>query len=176
MLYIKKANLKDIDEEYTFTAKLPLIESGFRNFFYGIPKEEFESKCLNFEIELSILPSPVGNDLPMTTYYLWLDDTIIGIFTVIHELNEYQKERDGHIAYAILKEYRGKGYATKGLKMVIEDAKNYIKEDEIYMHTTKDNPSSLKVMLNNGAYISNETEIDYFTRIKLRWLMSSFFD
>ena len=41
MLYIKKANLKDIDEEYTFTAKLPLIESGFRNFFYGIPKEEF---------------------------------------------------------------------------------------------------------------------------------------
>lgn len=167
MLYIKKANLDDIEEEYEFTCRLPFLESGFRNYFYGIPKEEFREKCLEYEISLSLMSSPNNMLLPMTTYYLWLDKTIIGIFTVIHELNEYQKERDGHIAYAILKDYRNQGYATKGLSLVLEDAKNYVKEDEIYMHTTKDNPSSLKVMLNNGAYITKETEKDYFTRIKL---------
>ena len=53
--------------------------------------------------------------LPMTTYFLWLDNKIIGIYHVIHELNEYQRERDGHISYAILKDYRGQGYASKGL-------------------------------------------------------------
>jgi predicted acetyltransferase len=104
----------------------------------------------------------------MTTYYLWLDNTIIGIFTVIHELNEHQRERDGHIAYAVLREYRGKGYASEGLRLVIEDAKNYIKEDEIYLHTTRDNQASLKVMLNNGAYIAKENEFEYFTRIKIK--------
>lgn len=168
MLYIKKANLEDIEEEYNFTQKLPFLENGFKNFFYDIPKEEFREKCIEYEICLSLLTSPFGMVLPMTTYYLWLDKTIIGIFTVIHELNEYQKERDGHIAYAILKEYRGNGYATKGLSMVLEDAKNYVKEDEIYMHTQKNNKASLKVMINNGARIVKETETDCFTRIKIR--------
>lgn len=167
MLYIKKANIDDLDEEFNFTSELPFLESGFRNFFYGIPKEEFREKCIEYEINLSLLSAPLGQILPMTTYYLWLDNKIIGIFTVIHELNDHQRERDGHIAYAVLEKYRGQGYATKGLSLVIEDAKNYVKEDEIYMHTTKDNQASLKVMLNNGAYIAKETEIDYFTRIKL---------
>ena len=168
MLYIKKANLDDLEAEYIFTKKLPFLELGFRNYFYGIPKEDFREKCIEYEICLSLLSEPLGNIFPMTTYYLWLDNEIIGIFTVIHELNEHLKKMDGHIAYAILKEYRGNGYATKGLSLVLEDAKKYIKEDEVYMHTTKDNPASLKVMINNGAYIAKETEKDYFTRIKIK--------
>lgn len=168
MLYIKKANYEDLEEEYTFITKLPYLESGFRNYFYGIPKEEFKEKCLDRQIYLSLLPSPVGNVLPMTTYYLWLDNVIIGIFTVMHELNVMQKELDGHIAYAVLEEYRGNGYATQGLGLVLKDAKNYIKEEEVYLHTRKNNPKSLKVMLNNGAYIAKETEFDYFTRIKIK--------
>lgn len=168
MLYIKKANYEDIKEEYNFISKLPYLEKGFRNFFYGISKEDFREKCLDYQINYSLLTEPKGNILPMTTYYLWLGNEIIGIFTVIHELDEYQKQRDGHIAYAVLEEYRGNGYATKGLGLVIEEAKKYIKEDEIYLHTTKNNPESLKVMLNNGAYIKEETAVDYFTRIKIK--------
>ena len=168
MIYIKKANLDDIEEEFIFMNKLPFVETGFRNFFYGISREEFRETCLEYQINLSLLTEPKGQILPMTTYYLWLDNTIIGIFTVIHELNEHQRERDGHIAYAVLREYRGKGYASEGLRLVIEDAKNYIKEDEIYLHTTRDNQASLKVMLNNGAYIAKENEFEYFTRIKIK--------
>lgn len=168
MLYIKKANYEDIEEEYNFITKLPFVEDGFRNFFYGITKEEFREKCINHQISLSLLTEPKGMILPMTTYYLWLGNIIVGIFTVIHELDEYQKERDGHIAYAVLKEYRGNGYATKGLELVIEEAKKIVKEDELYLHTTKNNKASLKVMLNNGAYIKEETAVDYFVRIKIK--------
>ena len=51
---------------------------------------------------------------------------------------------------------------------LLKESKNIIKETEVYMHTTKDNQASLKVMLNNGAYIAKETETDYFTRIKIK--------
>lgn len=168
MLYIKKANYDDIEEEFNLFASLPFIDKGFRNYYYGIPRENFCEKCLDLIINLDYLTEPKGIYTPQTTYFLWLDNKIIGIYTVMHELNEHQKNADGHIAYEILKEYRNKGYATKGLSLVIEESKSYIKENEIYMHTTKDNPESLKVMLNNGAYIFKETERDYFTRIKLR--------
>ena len=168
MLYIKKANYDDIEEEFNLFSSLPYVDKGFRNYYYGIPREEFRDKCLDFIINLDLLTEPKGPYTPQTTYFLWLDNKIIGIFTVMHELSEFQKAHDGHIAYEILKEYRGQGYATKGLSLVIKEALNYIKEDEIYMHTTKDNPESLKVMLNNGAYISSETERDYFTRIKIK--------
>lgn len=168
MLYIKKANLEDQEEEFVYLQKTPYLETGFRNVYALRQQEDFINNDLPWLINQSNPKTAASYAKPMTTYFLWLDNTIIGMYQVIHELTEFQREHDGHIAYTLLKEYRGKGYATKGLSLVIEDAKQYILEDEIYMHTTKDNPASLHVMLNNGAYISKETEIDYFTRIKIK--------
>ena len=168
MLYIKKLNYEDTEEEYNFLSSVPYLEKGYRNVFNNIPKEKFREECLDILINLSYLTEPKGTILPMTTYFLWLDEKIIGIYHVIHELNEYQKERDGHISYAVLKDYRGQGYASKGLSLVLEESKKIVKESAVYMHTTKDNQASLKVMLNNGAYIAKETETDYFTRIKIK--------
>ena len=45
--------------------------------------------------------------------------------------------------------------------------KDEIEEDEIYMSVNKDNTYSLKTQLNCGAYIFNENEDHYFTRIKI---------
>ena len=52
--------------------------------------------------------------------------------------------------------------------MVIEEAEKTVPEDEIYLRVNKDNPASLKVMLNNGGYIHHEDEIKYYVRIKRR--------
>ena len=72
-----------------------------------------------------------------------------------------------HFESPIIKKYRKRGYATRGLKLVIELIKDEIKEDEIYMSVNKDNTYSLKTQLNCGAYIFNENEDQYFTRIKI---------
>ena len=69
--------------------------------------------------------------------------------------------------YGIIKKYRKRGYATRGLKLVIELIKDEIKEDEIYMSVNKDNTYSLKTQLNCGAYIFTKNEDQYFTRIKI---------
>ena len=58
----------------------------------------------------------------------------------------------------IKKECRGRGYATEGLRLVIEKARDIIPEDEIYMSVHKDNPASLKAQLHNGAYIAREDD------------------
>ena len=98
---------------------------------------------------------------------MWDDDEIVGLFKVRKKLNDSLREGAGHIGYGIIKKYRNKGYATRGLKLVIELIKDEIEEDEIYMSVNKDNPYSLKTQLNCEAYIFNENEDHYFTRIKI---------
>ena len=52
--------------------------------------------------------------------------------------------------------------------MKINEIKELIQEDEVYLRVNKDNPASLKVMLKNGGYIHHESETQYFVRIKNR--------
>lgn len=91
----------------------------------------------------------------------------MGLFKVRKKLNDSLRKGAGHIGYGIIKKYRKRGYATRGLKLVIELIKDEIKEDEIYMSVNKDNTYSLKTQLNCGAYIFTENEDQYFTRIKI---------
>ena len=63
------------------------------------------------------------------------------------------------------KEFRGKGYASEGLRLTIEKAWHIIKEDEIYMSVHRDNTASLRVQIKNGAYIHHQDEKEFYTRI-----------
>ena len=91
---------------------------------------------------------------------------IVGWFRIRHWLTEELAKGAGHIGYGIRKDFRGKGYASLGLKLTIEKAWQMIREDEIYMSIHKDNPASLKVQMKNGAYIHHEDEQEIYTRIK----------
>lgn len=46
MLYLKKVNEQDAQEEYNFITELPADENGFTNKYYGISREEFMQKAL----------------------------------------------------------------------------------------------------------------------------------
>lgn len=162
-IVLKKANKNDIDKEVEFIKRVPLLENGFANFFYNVlykSKEEILDYVLNLNYTRECIP--------IYTYFLWVDNEIVGMYHILSKLTEDQKEKDGHISYTILKEYRGKGYGTKGLSLMIEEAKKIIPEDEIYMHTTNNNPASLKIMLNNNAYIIRNDDFGIFTRIKIK--------
>ena len=63
---------------------------------------------------------------------------------------------------------RGKGYATCGLALAVEEARSIIPEDEVYLSCNRNNPASLRVMLKNGAYIHHEDDEEYYTRIPLK--------
>ena len=133
---------------------------------YRITITKFKNKVIPTLIENSKgINLPVGY-VPGGYYFLYDDDNIIGLFKIRYFLNEYLKNGAGHVGYSILKEHRGKGYATKGLKLALELCKQLVKEDEIYFSVYKTNPASLKVLQNNGGYITHEDEEEYYVRIK----------
>lgn len=167
MLELRKINYKDWKEEYKAIKNIPAYETGFENKYYNVSEDEFKNKVI-----FKLLANSEGRELengyvPNTYFFLWDDDKIVGLFKIRHYLNEHLIKGAGHLGYTILAEHRQKGYATRGLKLAIEKCKNIIKEDEIYMSVYKDNIASLKVMLSNGAYIVDETDNEYLTRIKI---------
>lgn len=101
-----------------------------------------------------------------TYYYLWDEQVLVGEYRIRHYLTEALKVGAGHIGYSIKKEYRGKGYGTKGLAMVLDIAREIVPEDEIYLSVLKSNIPSFKAINSNGAYIADEDETHYFMRVK----------
>ncbi|MCI8349751.1 MAG: GNAT family N-acetyltransferase [Oscillospiraceae bacterium] len=166
MIYLKEANLEDMEQEYEFITNTPADENGFTNRESGCSKEDFAQKILPGYISASQgIGIPEGY-VPQTQFFLWDGDKIVGLFRIRHYLTEALANGAGHIGYGIGREYRGKGYASLGLKLAVEKAWEIIPEDEIYLSVSKKNPASLRVQMKNGAYIHHEDEEEFYTRIR----------
>lgn len=166
MLYLKEANLEDIEREYEFITSTPEYENGFTNPAAGCSRDGFEKKILPGYLNAAKGIGLPEGWVPETELFLWEEDEIVGLFRIRHSLTEALARGAGHIGYCIGKAFRGRGYASEGLRLTIEKAWDMIREDEIYMSVHKDNPASLKVQLKNGAYIHHEDEQEFYTRIK----------
>lgn len=166
MLELRKMNLQDIKEQWGYVTALPKDENGLTNPYEGITFEEYETTVLP---ELMMHENPVGMPewfVPETYYYLWDKQVLVGEYRIRHYLTEALKVGAGHIGYSIKKEYRGKGYGTKGLAMVLDIARKIVPEDEIYLRVLKSNIPSFKAINSNGAYIADEDETHYLMRVK----------
>ena len=156
----------DINLSYELFSKFPCEENGFENPAYGMDLDMFR-QYVKLSYDYSLGKNMRPGHVPDSKYVLVDDDNkYIGIFKLRHELNDSLRNNAGHIGYGILKEYRGKGFASKGLALVLEKAKEKgIKE--AYLSCNKDNEASLKVMLKNGGYIHHEDNKCYYVRINL---------
>lgn len=164
MIYLKKINLEDVEEEYRAISIMPEDENGFINPFFGCTFEEFRDELISKAIS-----QEEGNGLPegwvpQTVYFLWDDDKIVGMYKCRHYLNEVLRNSHGHIGVGILPDARGKGYGEKGLKLAIEELSKIIPEDEIYLEAYKDNIASIKMQQKCGAKIVGEHDNSYLLR------------
>lgn len=155
----------DYRKTYELYMTFPENENGYMNNVYGYNYEQFLEwieKKRNWSLGKEL---PEGF-VPDTTYVLVDEDVYVGVFNLRHCLNDFLREGPGHIGYCISEKYRGRGYATKGLKLTLEKA-GQRSIHEVYMSVNKDNPASLRVQMKNGAYIHHENETEFFTRINL---------
>lgn len=155
----------DYRKTYDLYMTFPENENGYMNNVYGYSYDKFLS-WIEMKRNWSL-----GKELPEgfvadTTYVLCDDGEYVGVFNLRHYLNDFLREGPGHIGYCISKKYRGKGYATKGLALTLAKAREK-GIHEAYLSVNKDNPASLKVQRNNGAYIHHENDTEYFTRIPM---------
>lgn len=166
MLELRKMNYIDIRPQWEYVTALPADENGLTNPYEGVSLEEYERVVLP---ELVMHENPINMPdwfVPETYYYLWDGDKLVGAYRIRHHLTEELKVGAGHIGYSIKKEYRGKGYGTKGLAMVLDIAREIVPEDEIYLRVLKSNIPSFKAINSNGAYIADEDETHYLMRVK----------
>ena len=166
MLALRKMNDVDIVEQWRYVTALPADENGLTNPYEGVSFEEYRDRVLP---ELLMHEHPVNMPdwfVPETYYYLWDGGMLVGEYRIRHHLTDALKTGAGHIGYSIKKDFRGRGYGTKGLALCLELAKQIVPEEEIYLRVYKDNHPSCKAILNNGAYIADEDETHFFMRIK----------
>lgn len=166
MLQLRKMNFEDIAAQWEYIRDLPADENGLINPYSGVSFEEYRDSVLP---ELMMHEKPVGMPdwfVPETYYYLWNGDVLIGEYRIRHRLTDTLKTGAGHIGYSIKREFRGKGYGTKGLALALKTARKIVPEDEIYLRVLKTNTPSFKAIRNNGAYIAGEDESHYLMRIK----------
>ena len=165
MLELRPANLADADAEWRFVAAMPADENGLTNDWPGVSREGFLQTALP-----RMLAWARGEDLPAgfvpeTFLFLWDGEQIVGQFRVRHRLTEALRTGAGHIGYYIAPGYRGKGYATEGLRLALDYARTVVPEDEFYLRVNRDNPASLRVMRKNGGRVAAEDGEKYYVRI-----------
>lgn len=155
----------DIERAYQLQSSFEQNENGFINSAYGMSFDEYKEYVQMRKWHSLSINLPQGY-VPDTVFVLDVDGVYVGLFNLRHRLNEHLCNGAGHIGYGISSQYRGKGYAAAGLRLVLEEAWKIIEEDEVYMSVNKDNPASLRVQIKNGAYIHHEDDVEYYTRIK----------
>ncbi len=151
---------------YACMQELP-PENGFSCASYGAAWEDYQTTHIQGMMDMAAGINLPPEYVPQTCCFLFDGDRAVGLFKVRTRLNDSLRNGSGHIGYGVRQSERGKGYASAGLALAVEFARQHITEDEVYMSVNKDNPASLRVMLKNGAYIHHEDEDHYYTRIKL---------
>ena len=103
--------------------------------------------------------------MPESFYFLWDGEQIVGHCRIRHRLAPALAEGAGHFGYFIGRTFRGRGYATEALRLLLDIARDLVPEEEFFLRVNKDNPASLRVMLRNGAYIHHEDDARFYVRI-----------
>lgn len=165
MLELRKMNWADAAAQWAYVASMPENENGVTNPYAGVTFETYRGIVLP---ELMMHEHPVDMPdwfVPETYYYLWNGDMLVGEFRIRHHLTDALRTGAGHIGYSIGREYRGRGYGSRGLALTLNVARKVIPEDEIYLRVLKDNIPSVRAIKRNGAYVAGEDETHYFMRI-----------
>lgn len=164
---LKMLDLENAEKVYEYVSSMPAEENGFGSEFAGCTREEFVRLVERAEKARRGEDLPAGY-VPQTQYILWNDEDIpVGLFHFRQHLCPFLREKSGHIGYTIRKEYRGRGYAAEGLRLMILEAKKTVPEPELLIGALKSNKGSLAVQKKNGAIPVRETEDYLLSRIPL---------
>lgn len=103
--------------------------------------------------------------IPCTTYWVILDDKIIGLANIKHYLNDFLRKKGGHIGLSIAKDYRGKGLGLRAAKLLIEKARSEFGIEDILFTNEPKNIVSRNMCEKLGAEL---TDIDEHCHYWLR--------
>jgi len=80
---------------------------------------------------------------------------IVGRAAIRHELNDFLLRVGGHIGYAVVPEFRRRGYATTILRRSLEIARQRLGISPVLVTCDDDNVGSIRTIEKNGGVLEN---------------------
>lgn len=157
MLELRKLSASDGLDVYRMLQSIPYEENGLMNKAHGLSFEEFRVWLAAKQRESEATELMDGWKVPSTTFWLYSGDTPVGFGTVRHYLTDALRIAGGHIGYGIAPDYRGRGYGTELLRLLLIEA-NKRDIDRALVTIHKDNFASRAVALKNGGVMEEETD------------------
>ena len=153
------------EKDWAFLTALP-SEHGFANPLAGCSLEEYKMIWLPALLDHHQGKHVKPGLVPESFYLAEVGDELVGLFKVRHRLNEaLRRTGNGHIGYAVAKQYRGRGYGKAGLKIALEILRNrpdFI-DEYIFLSCSLDNEASLRTQLACGGIVYRKDEHGYCT-------------
>lgn len=137
-------------DEYNMLQEIDNNEYGFTNEVNGMCFNEYK-KWLKQQDEYSKGKNLPENWIPVTTYFLYINERPVGIGRIRHYSSEYLERKGvGNLGYGIAKSSRGKGYGDVLFKSLLDKCK-IMGYSKIRLYPYIENFATNKIMLRNGA-------------------------
>lgn len=160
MLKFRKLSIFDGEDVFQMLQYIGENENAFSNPVHGMSFDCYKQWLVQ-QYDWSIEKNLPGGYVGQTIYWLYDNDTPVGIGKIRHALTEHSRTIGGNIGYAISNKYRGKGYGTIILKMLLEKAKEMNIKEKL-LTVEKSNPTSKRVIEKNGGKLIGENEERWF--------------
>ncbi len=104
---------------------------------------------------LGIDPAP-GREVPSTFLFAFVGDRIVGRASIRHSLDHPLGQMTGHIGYAVLPEFRGRGHAGEILRLATTHARERLDIARVLVTCDPGNFASIRVIEKNGGVYEDE--------------------
>lgn len=156
------------DEQAVRAAHAELAERGF-DFALGLePGMTWFHYLSTLEKRRTGVGLPPGI-VPETYLLATVDDEIIGRASVRHTLNTGLARRGGHIGYAVLRRFRGRGYGTAILRASIPVARG-LGVDRILVTCDDTNAASARIIESCGGTLDSIEPGTDGTLVRRYWI------
>lgn len=162
-LRLKKLTPFDGRDVYALLQAMP-EENGFMNDAFGMPYEAFPT-WLQRRDEESRGECLTPGYVPQTIFWCYRGETPVGYTKLRHYLNRYLREVGGHIGYGIAPAYRGRGYGTRMLRLVLAEAKTH-GISEALVTIDSGNTASRRVAEKCGGVLQAEMNVQCYYLIR----------
>lgn len=164
MFQLKRLTRNDGEDVFNMLQIIPSNEMGCINKVNGYTYQQYkewlilsEQRSEGYNLEDWMVPTNV--------YWLYVDGYPVGMGKLRHRLTDALRFQGGHIGYIISPQYRGKGYGTKLLQYLVEEA-NKMGIEDVLLTILQGNNSSLAVAKKAGGVMRKMTKERFYITIK----------
>lgn len=162
MIKLKQLDPCDGMDIFSMLKKIEAVENSFTNPVKNMNYQEYKNWLLQQDQWRRGINLPKGY-VKQTIYWLYIDEIPVGIGKIRQDLTDNSRNNGGNIGYAISSDFRGHGYGTKLLALLLREA-DAMGVNEVVLTVDKYNTASKCVIESNGGKLYFENSKRWFYR------------